>query len=126
MTPDEAIQAHREWKTRFLVAMARQEQMNVAKIASDNCCEFGTWLHAAAKSKYGHLRSYEHCVEVHAAFHVEAGKVAEQVNQGHISEANQMLGYGTPYTKVSETLAVSVVAMFQAGEHGKSWASRSG
>ena len=57
MTPDEAIKAHREWKTRFLVAMAKQEQMNVAEITSDRCCKFGKWLHAHAKSRFGNLPS---------------------------------------------------------------------
>ena len=118
MTPDEAIRAHREWKTRLLAAMAKQEQMNVAEIASDKCCKFGKWLHAEAKAKFGQLPSYQHCVEVHAAFHVEAAKVAQRVNEGQVKEANQMLGYDTPYAKASETLTVGVFAMFKEREHG--------
>lgn len=116
MTPDEAIRSHREWKTRFLVAMAKQEQMNVAEIASDRCCKFGEWLLAEAGPKFGQLRSYQHCIEVHAAFHVEAAKVAQRINEGQVNEANHMLGYDTPYTKASEDLTIGVFAMFKEGE----------
>jgi methyl-accepting chemotaxis protein len=116
MTPDTAIRAHREWKVRFLVAMAKQEQMNVAEISADHCCKFGNWLHASGKFRFGHLPSFKQCLEVHAAFHAEAGKIAEQVNQGKTAEANRMLGYGTPYTACSEALTVAVVSMFKEAE----------
>lgn len=119
MTPDAAIDAHRKWKTRFLVSMSKQEQMNVQEVAADNCCQFGKWLHADGKASYGHLSGYQHCVVVHAAFHAEAGKVAEQINQGNMADANRMLGYGTPYTETSEALTVAVVTMFREAEFGE-------
>jgi len=116
MTRDDAIRAHREWKTRFLVAMAKNERMNVAEISADNCCKFGKWLHAEAKNRLGQIRGYQECVEAHAAFHFEAGKIAQCVNDGRIEEANQMLGYDTPYAKASEELSVRVFAMFKEAE----------
>ena len=116
MTADEAIKAHREWKNRFLVAMAEQRQMNEAEISADCNCKFGQWLHGEAKQSFGHLTSYGQCVDTHAEFHREAGKVAGQVNTGDIRAANEMLGYSTPYSKISETLTISVIAMFKAGE----------
>lgn len=118
MTRDDAIRAHREWKTRFLVAMARNERMNVAEVSADNCCKFGKWLHSEGKRRFGGLHGYQECVEAHAAFHVEAGKIAQRVSDGHVQEANQMLGYGTPYTKASEDLSVRVFALFKEGEQG--------
>jgi len=118
MTRDDAIRAHREWKTRFLVAMARNERMNVAEVSADNCCKFGKWLHSEGKRRFGGLHGYQECVEAHAAFHVEAGKIAQRVSDGHVQEANQMLGYGTPYTKASEDLSVRVFALFKEGEKG--------
>ena len=47
-------------------------------------CELGTWLHGKAKSQIGHLASYVECVQKHAAFHVEAGKVAAIINAKYI------------------------------------------
>ncbi len=116
MTPDEAIRAHREWKTHFLVAMTKQEQMNVAEITSDRCSPFGKWLHGHAKSRFGDLPSYQHCVEAHATFHLEAGEVAKRVNAGELHEANLMLGYGTPFAQASETLTLGVMAMLKEDE----------
>ena len=115
MTPDEAIQAHREWKSRFHSAMGKQERMNVAEISADNCCKFGKWLHGDAKARFGALPMYRACVDAHAAFHVEAGKIAQTINDGQIREASQMLGHSTPYAKASEALTVKVVAMFKEG-----------
>jgi methyl-accepting chemotaxis protein len=116
MTRDDAIRAHREWKARFLVAMARNERLNVTEISADNCCKFGKWLHSEAKTRFGQVRGYQECVEAHAAFHVEAGKIAQRVNDGLIQEANQMLGYDTPYAKTSEDLSVRVFALFNEAE----------
>lgn len=118
MTRDDAIRAHREWKSRFLVAMARNEGMNVAEISADNSCKFGKWLHSEGKTRFGEVHAYQECVEAHAAFHVEAGKIAQRVNEGLIQEANQMLGYDTPYAKASEDLSVRVFAMFKEAEQG--------
>ncbi len=113
MTPDQAIQAHREWKFRFLAAMGKQERMNVAEVSADTCCKFGAWLHAEAKDRFDGLPAYRDCVEAHAAFHVLAGKIAQMVNDGQVREASQLLAYGTPYARASETLTVKVVAMFK-------------
>ncbi len=118
MTPDEAIRAHREWKKRFLVAMASRQPMNVAEIRSDRCCKFGKWLYGELSSRFAGLPDYTACVDAHARFHVEAGKVAELVNEGRIHDANQMLGHDTAYGKASEELSVRVVALFKADPRG--------
>lgn len=117
MNAEQAIDAHREWKNRFFAAMGRQERMDASAIDSDQGCAFGKWLHEDAKASFGHLESYRQCVEAHAAFHVEAGKVARLVNAGQMHAATQMLGFDTPYAQASETLTMCVVAMFKECTH---------
>lgn len=119
MDADRALHTHREWKDRLRMAMARQERLDINAIAADDCCAFGQWLHGEAKERFSRLPGYARCIEAHAAFHREAGKVAGMVNAGHLLEADGMLAYGSPYAHASEALAKSVIALFKesAGDH---------
>ena len=96
MDLDTAIQKHAEWKMKFRSAMSQHESMDAATIAKDNCCELGKWLHGDGKTKFGKLSSHGGCVSSHAAFHVEAGKVAQAINAKKYTEAvavcNDLIG----------------------------------
>jgi hypothetical protein len=115
MTAEQAMTAHKAWKERFRIAMATREQFDLATVAADNCCDFGQWLHGEGKALFGESAAYAPCVAHHEQFHLEAAKVAEQVNLGKMVLADQMLGQGTPYAKASEALSISLVALF--GRH---------
>jgi methyl-accepting chemotaxis protein len=104
-----AIQKHAEWKYKFRAAMTASDQMDVATISKDNCCEVGKWLHGEAKDLHGHLASHAKCVEAHAAFHAEAGKVAAVINAKKNDEAEQMLAAGTPYAEASRKVGVAII-----------------
>ena len=104
-----AIQKHAEWKTKFRSAIAKQEQMDAATISKDNCCELGKWLHAEAKTQFGKLASHGECVQKHAAFHVEAGKIATVINAKKYAEAEAMLNNGTNYAQASSQVGVAIM-----------------
>ena len=108
---DQAIQKHAEWKIKFRSAISKQETMDAATISKDNCCDFGKWLYGEAKSKHGRLASYSECVSKHAAFHVEAGKVATAINQKKYAEAEKMIGSNTPYASASSAVAGTIVKL---------------
>jgi hypothetical protein len=94
--------------------MQKREQLNLAEVQADNCCEFGRWLHGDAKEQFGQLASFKTCVELHAAFHQEAGRVAQDINAGNFLEANKMIvSMDGPYAQASGALSVGVVAMFR-------------
>lgn len=109
MDLNSAIQKHAEWKTKFRSAISKQEQMDAATIAKDNCCELGKWLHGDAKTQFGRLASHAECIQKHAAFHVEAGKVASVINAKKFSEAEAMLNAGTAYTASSSVVGVAIM-----------------
>ena len=75
-----AMQKHSEWRMKLRAAIGSKETMDVAAISKDNACEFGKWLHGEAKAAYQKLPGYSKCVSSHAAFHVEAGRVASLIN----------------------------------------------
>lgn len=95
-----AGQAHNDWKVKFRLAIARKERMDIATIAADNCCEFGKWLHGEA-TRHAALGQYVDCKTKHAAFHVQAGKVAALINDGKFAEAEAAIGAGTPFASTS-------------------------
>lgn len=111
MDLDSAIGKHAEWKLKLRSAIAKQETMDAATISKDNCCELGKWLHGEAKAKLGQLKSYSDCVAKHAAFHVEAGKVAATINAKKFVEAEAMLASGTPYNAASGTVGVAIMQL---------------
>ncbi|MCP5269507.1 MAG: CZB domain-containing protein [Zoogloeaceae bacterium] len=111
MNLDTAIGKHAEWKVKLRSAIARQETLDAESIAKDNCCELGKWLHSEAKEKYAAMHSYSPCVETHAAFHLEAGKVAAMINARKYSEAEAMLGSGSAYSKASTAVASAIMRL---------------
>lgn len=108
MDLDQAIRAHGEWKIKFRSAISKQETMDVATISADNCCQLGKWLHGEAKQKFGTLKSHADCVVKHAAFHKEAGKVAQAINAKKYIEAEAMMDSGTTYTEASRSVGVAI------------------
>jgi len=119
MTSDEAISAHLEWKNRFRIGLAGREMLDVAKISADCCCLFGIWLHGEAKTSLGEDAQYATCVAHHAVFHLEAGKIAEKVNQREFLAVEGMMSRYSDYAKASETLVLSVRELFR-GRDGNS------
>lgn len=111
MDLDHAVQKHAEWKTKLRAAIARHEQMDVATLAKDNCCELGQWLHGEAKTRFSRLVSHGECLQRHAAFHVEVAKVASAVNARQFTQAEAMLGAGTAYAHISSSLSVSFMRL---------------
>lgn len=113
MDLEKAIGKHAEWKMKFRNAISKHEAMDAATIAKDNCCELGEWLHGEGKIKYGHLASLGICLQQHATFHSEAGKVASVINAGRYAEAETMLGGGTTYSVASSNVAVAIVHLIK-------------
>lgn len=109
----EALRFHREWKVRFLSAIANREQIDLNDIESDDNCQFGRWLHGEGRDKFGRLSSYNTCIAAHATFHQDARRVAERVNAGDYVAAKEMLSAASAYQRVSEELVkcVNLMAM---------------
>lgn len=111
MDLSQAIQKHAEWKLKFRNAISGKEMLDAVTIASDNCCELGKWLHGEGKIKYSKLASHAECTTKHAAFHVEAGKVATAINSRKYTQAEAMLGGSTPYAAASSDVAVTITRL---------------
>jgi methyl-accepting chemotaxis protein len=107
---DTALQKHAEWKVKFRTAISHNDKLDVATISKDNCCDFGKWLHGNTKLHLGHLGSFSECISKHAAFHIEAGKVAQAINEKRHQEAHAMIS-AADSAFVSASSAVGIAIM---------------
>ena len=111
MDLDQAIGKHAEWKTKFRVAISKKETLDETTISQDNCCELGKWLHGESKAKFSKFASHADCIRKHAAFHVEAGKVARMINEKKYTEAEAQLGANTAYSNASNVVGVAIIGL---------------
>jgi hypothetical protein len=96
MDLENAIEKHAQWKAKLRLAISRQEELNVAELSRDDCCELGTWLHGQASAQFGALPSHAETMLRHVEFHAEVADIARQVNAKRYAKAEQMLGQGHP------------------------------
>lgn len=108
MNLDDAIAKDKELKEKFIAAIAAKAQLDAAIIGKPDRCVLGNWLYGEAERKYPFLKSYKPCVEAHAAFHAQAGKVVREINGGEYADAQAMLGDNTAYSKAFNALEAAV------------------
>ena len=113
MDLNEAIQKHAQWKFRFRQAMLAHEPMDAAAISKDNNCELGKWLHGEARALHGECKAHARCLQLHATFHVEAGKIAAVVNAGRKDDAERMMAAGSPFSEATKAVAVTLIELQQ-------------
>ncbi|HXA48352.1 MAG TPA: CZB domain-containing protein [Burkholderiaceae bacterium] len=107
----EAVLKDQELKAKFLAAIASKGQLDAAVIGKSDRCVLGNWLHGDGERKYPFLKSFKPCVEAHAAFHVQAAKVARQINGGEYADAEALLADNSAYAKALSTLALATLAL---------------
>jgi len=111
MDLDKAIAAHAEWKIKLRSAMTTGERLDVAAISADNCCELGRWLHGDGAARLKSQPLFAECVSNHAAFHREAGKVAQAINAKQLERAEAMLTTGSSYASASSAVGLCLSRM---------------
>ena len=108
MDLEHALNAHSEWKEKFLVGISTNEKFDVGFISAYNSCLLGEWLYGEAVEKYLNLDSFTRLVQRHAAFHEEAGKVALLINQKEFDSARAQMDSHSPYTLASHAVFAAI------------------
>lgn len=110
MNLDNAIDAHAQWKIRLRTAIQTKEALDAAKIAREDQCELGKWLHGEAKARYGHAPVFAELLKRHAAFHVAAAEVANAIGAGKYAEAERLLA-APAFVTASRQVTVAVMEL---------------
>lgn len=116
MNLDESVQKHAEWKIRFRTAINNKEQLDVAAVSKDNCCEIGKWLHGAGRTQCGSLGEFKRAIDAHKEFHIEAGKIAKLINAQQYADATQAIASGSHYLEVSNKVGMAFAALKKAAK----------
>ncbi len=105
-----AIGAHGKWKARLLDAIeSGSHSEDVAKVALDNVCVFGQWLHSADVSPaYAQFRDQARAE--HAQFHKEAAAVLTLIGAGKITEARFAIDMDGSFAAISRELPATMTA----------------
>lgn len=103
---DKAIAAHGAWKERLSNTIASgTSDFDPEVVKLPDQCEFGKWLYGndiSAEAKGGEY--YPKCEDLHAKFHVEAGKILSSALQGNKAEAEALMSDDSEFTTTSSTL----------------------
>jgi len=106
------LKKHADWKVKLRTAISNKETLDVTTISKDDCCDFGKWLHSEdTHPQVSHLPSYHDCVTKHAAFHVEAGKVAAIINDKKYDQAQKLLGSDSAFAKASGAVGSAIMRL---------------
>jgi methyl-accepting chemotaxis protein len=100
-----AISAHRMWKQKLRLAIITGEcESTPERVKMDNNCSFGKWLHERIDPSVKTSSFYLKVVDLHAQFHKEAGKILEFALNGKKHEADELMGLGKDFSKLSDLL----------------------
>ena len=87
----DAIGAHGSWKLRLRMAAMKGERSDVTAAAGDcHACDFGRWLDSLPADMRAQPEARE-TIDLHAAFHKSAGRVAQMIAQGKKDAALALL-----------------------------------
>ncbi len=102
---DRAIAAHRQWKVTLRRAIAERGRLDADTLCRDDRCPLGQWLHGDGGRRWGTQPGFVALLDKHAEFHVAAGAVARQVNDGAYADAERLIGSGSAFARISSEVA---------------------
>ena len=99
------IAAHGMWKYRLNNAIeSGRSDFRPEVVARDDQCPLGKWLYGDARAQLGGTAEFERIKELHASFHRGAASVLELAISGDRNRAQEQLGSGSQFLRVSATL----------------------
>ncbi|MDE2419312.1 MAG: CZB domain-containing protein, partial [Burkholderiales bacterium] len=106
-----AVEAHAAWRTKFRMAINKQEKIDADAISLDNRCPLGKWLHGIGQHQCGANPEFLELIRRHKGFHGEAGVVARLINARQFSRALEELSGETPFMRASSDVVKAIGAL---------------
>jgi methyl-accepting chemotaxis protein len=111
VTLDNALSAHRQWKTILQAAVNDGKVLDVETIGRDDCCDLGRWLHSKGRSLYGSKPEFTNLVNKHREFHSITGVVAGFINARTQDDAMAHLRGGSQFAFASMEVSIAIAAL---------------
>ena len=122
---EEVIAWHQQWRVMLRNAVHKDKKLDAETLRRDDCCTLGKWVHGPGGQRWGQLPVFRELVGHHKAFHAEAGKVADAINQGQPQRAEQMMGGGTPFVEAGHHVTQCIRSLREIVDGGKAHAPAS-
>ncbi|MBN8717014.1 MAG: CZB domain-containing protein [Stenotrophomonas sp.] len=105
-----ALDAHAAWKQRLQDVMdGKQEPPEVHKVARDDLCALGQWLHGEGRAKFAGSDEYGALLQTHAEFHLCVGDALSAHLDGRRDEAEAGL---KKMRAMSDRVQLALVRLF--------------
>jgi hypothetical protein len=106
---DAAAASHRQWKRRLSAAIdSGNGTFKVADVSRDDQCEFGGVLKTGTSAAQRKSPSYLKVKDLHAQFHLEAGRILQLAHEGRRAEAWLAIDHGSLYETLIATLLAEI------------------
>jgi len=89
----DVLDAHLAWNDRLTAYLdgTSRENLDVHQIAPDNLCILGKWIYGPAAQQFQQQQEFHDLRQTHKQFHLTAGQVLIEHNDGNTEAANQLL-----------------------------------
>lgn len=114
----DAFAQHIRWIMAFKTAIETGEELDVEAISADDKCELGVWLRDDGRNAHKNCSSFEHCVAAHSIFHVEAGRVAQIVNEQRLDDSRGLMALGSDFDRAVRALEHHLLDLSAEVEQG--------
>jgi len=104
-----AIDAHSRWFTRLRVAIETgKSDFDPAKVALDNQCDFGKWLHQQSPPAFRGTEAFTKIRTLHSSFHGHAGRILKLALAGKKAEALAEIADKSAIRSTSRELVIAL------------------
>ena len=114
----QAQAAHQQWRITLRNAIQRRLKVDADTLRRDDCCTLGKWLHGPGKTRWGSAPAFSALVQQHKAFHHEAGKVADLINQQRYEDAQRMVEPSSAFHQVGQQVMLVLHQLRASVENG--------
>lgn len=113
---DRVLAAHQQWRITLRNSALRGLKVDADRLRRDDCCELGEWIYGAGGRRWSSLAGFQQLIQHHKVFHLEAGKVADKINQGQSQQAQALLDSDAPMIRAGHQVIQSIRAVREAVE----------
>ena len=111
-----AINVHSHWFFQLQDAIRKgSSEFSPETVATDNACEFGTWLYGPLAREMDGSPIYAEIKELHARFHHSTAGILALALQGRKTEASSLIGPESEYRQLSGKLVHKLTELRKGG-----------
>lgn len=89
----QVIVSHLSWRNQLAKVLdgTSSEKFEIHQIAPDDLCTLGKWLYSPGRDRFGGLSEYKSLKQTHKEFHLMAGQILLEFNNGQRERAEELL-----------------------------------